>query len=72
MLILTRRLHKSIVIGDRLVTITIVGIQGHQIRLGIDAPKNIKINRAEVLRRIEMRQQEDSTLSHEAHTHEPT
>lgn len=51
MLILTRRLGEEIIIGDD-ITITILGVQGGQARLGINAPPNISVHRAEVYERI--------------------
>lgn len=47
MLILTRRIGEVLMIGDE-VKITILGVRGHQIRIGIDAPKNISVHRKEV------------------------
>ena len=47
MLILTRRMDESIIIGDDIV-ITVVDIKGNQIRLGIEAPSNVSIHRKEV------------------------
>ena len=52
MLILTRHLGETIVIGDD-VHITILGIKGGQIRLGIDAPKDLSVHRLEVYQRIQ-------------------
>ena len=52
MLILTRKLNESIRIGDH-VTITVAGIQGHQVRIGINAPKEIAVHREEVFKRIQ-------------------
>jgi carbon storage regulator len=51
MLLLTRRAGESLIIGDE-TTITILSIKGNQIRLGIEAPKNIAVNRSEVWDRI--------------------
>jgi len=48
MLILTRKLNESIYIGDD-VTITIIGIDGDRVRVGIDAPKDLKILRSELV-----------------------
>ena len=48
MLILTRKLNESIYIGDD-VTITIIGIDGDRVRIGIDAPKDLKILRSELV-----------------------
>ena len=51
MLILTRKLGESIVIGDA-IWITIVGVEGSQVRLGIDAPKEIAVYREEIYERF--------------------
>ena len=53
MLILTRRISESIVIGDHLVTIQILGIKGNQVRIGFTADKNLPIHREEIFERIE-------------------
>ncbi|MCX7923039.1 MAG: carbon storage regulator CsrA [Clostridia bacterium] len=52
MLVLTRRKGQSIIIGDN-IEITIVDIQGEQIRLGIEAPKNVSIHRKEIFLEIQ-------------------
>ncbi len=52
MLILTRKLNESIMIGDQ-IEISIVDIRGDQVKLGIKAPKNIKVYRQEVYRAIQ-------------------
>ncbi len=51
MLILTRKLGESIIVGDDVV-ITVLGVKGSQIRLGIDAPKHISVHREEIYLRI--------------------
>ena len=58
MLILTRHLGETIVVGDD-VHITILGIKGGQIRLGINAPKDLSVHRLEVYQRI----QDEKTLA---------
>ncbi|MDY7565837.1 carbon storage regulator CsrA [Pseudomonas sp. RTC3] len=54
MLILTREVGETFSIGDD-ITVQILSVNGNQVRLGITAPKHIKINRAEVFRRIASR-----------------
>ena len=52
MLILTRRVQESIIIGED-VTITVLGVNGKQVRLGIDAPKEVSVHREEIYNRIQ-------------------
>lgn len=55
MLVLTRDVGETFSIGEE-ITLQILGVNGNQVRLGIDAPKDIKIHRAEVFKRIASRQ----------------
>ena len=57
MLILTRRAGESIMVGDE-VTITVLDINGNQIRIGIDAPREITVHRKEVYERIQAEAEE--------------
>ena len=52
MLILTRRVGESLMIGED-VSITVLGIKGNQVRIGIDAPKEVAVHREEIFDRIQ-------------------
>jgi carbon storage regulator len=52
MLILTRRVGETIVIGDDVI-ITVLGIKGNQVRIGINAPKDVSVHREEIYQRIQ-------------------
>ena len=52
MLILTRRIGEKLMVGDD-VTVTVLGVQGGQIRVGINAPKDIEVHREEIYKRIQ-------------------
>ena len=51
MLILTRRMGESVMIGDD-VSITVLGVKGNQVRLGINAPRSVAVHREEIYERI--------------------
>jgi carbon storage regulator len=51
MLILTRRVGETLMIGND-VTVSVVGLNGNQVRLGISAPKNVEVHREEVYERV--------------------
>jgi len=51
MLILTRRVGESVVIGED-VTVTVLGVKGNQVRIGINAPKHVTVHREEIFERI--------------------
>ena len=57
MLVLTRRVGEKIIIGEN-VTVAILAVKGGQIRIGIDAPREIQVHREEIYQRIQTEQEE--------------
>lgn len=58
MLVLSRRIDESIIIGDDIV-ITVVGIRGDKVRIGVEAPPNVPVHRQEVYEAIKKSMEQD-------------
>ncbi|MEA3139271.1 MAG: carbon storage regulator [Gammaproteobacteria bacterium] len=58
MLILTRRVGETVMIGNE-VTVTVLGVKGNQVRIGVNAPKDVAVHREEIYERIKREQDQD-------------
>lgn len=61
MLILTRRVGETLVIGDD-VTITVLGVRGNQVRVGVNAPKDVAVHREEIYQRIQEEKTDENSV----------
>lgn len=59
MLILTRRVGETLMVGDD-VTVTVLGVKGNQVRIGVNAPKDVSVHREEIYQRIQREKGEDT------------
>jgi len=62
MLILTRRVGETLMIGDE-VTVTVLGVKGNQVRIGVNAPKEVAVHREEIYDRIKREQDSGESAS---------
>jgi len=62
MLILTRRVGETVMIGNE-VTVTVLGVKGNQVRLGINAPKDVAVHREEIFERIKAERSDGDSAS---------
>lgn len=61
MLILTRRVGETVMIGDE-VTVTVLGVKGNQVRLGVNAPRSVAVHRQEIYDRIQKEEAANETV----------
>lgn len=59
MLILTRRVGETLMVGDD-VTVTVLGVKGNQVRIGVNAPKSVSVHREEIYMRIQAEKGSDA------------
>ena len=64
MLILTRRVGETLMVGDE-VTVTVLGVKGNQVRIGVNAPKDVAVHREEIYQRIQQEKPDDDTVADE-------
>ncbi len=67
MLILTRRISETLIIGDDQVSITVLGVKGNQIRLGINSLPSISIHRQEIYNKIKQEEEQGGLVSRDKH-----
>ena len=65
MLILTRRVGETVMIGED-ITVTVLGVKGNQVRVGVNAPRNVAVHREEIFERIKREEAGDSGVEDES------
>ncbi len=66
MLILTRRVGEAVMVGSD-VTVTVLGVKGNQVRLGVNAPKHVAVHREEIFDRIQREQHDGNGVIDDNH-----